>query len=128
VHVSPLAQASPQPPQLLSSVCVSEQTPVQQVSPPAQALPQAPQWLVFELVSLQLPEQQIWDAVQRVPQLPQLFASVLVVTQTPEQQVPAHPGQLVSAASPVPQPTPLVTQISSAAVVTTPVDAEIAVV
>ena len=56
-QVSPPLQTVPQPPQLPSSVLVSEQTPAQHSVPPVQALPQAPQfWSVA--IDVQLPEQQ----------------------------------------------------------------------
>jgi hypothetical protein len=66
VHFCPLEQTVPQPPQLLTSVCVSEQPP----------------------------EQQVWLLEQTVPQLPQLFPSVCVFEQVPAQLLVALLGHV----------------------------------
>lgn len=64
MHFCPLEQTVPQPPQLLASVCVSEQPP----------------------------EQHVWLLEQTVPQLPQLLPSVCVFEQVPAQFVCALVG------------------------------------
>jgi hypothetical protein len=68
----PAPQCCPQPPQLLASVWVLTQTPLQNCSPEGQA---------------QLPPLQLWPEGQACPQLPQLAGSVWVLIQVPLQRV-----------------------------------------
>jgi hypothetical protein len=68
-------QTKPQAPQLLLSLCVFVQAPLQSTWPPVQPVGQAP------LV-------QAWPLGQAVPQEPQFEGSALVVVQNPLQEVP----------------------------------------
>jgi hypothetical protein len=72
-------QAWPQVPQLLGSVWVSTQVPLQQLSPAEQAGLQT-----FWQVPL---TQVFWPAGQTLPQEPQLDESVWKFTQAPEQEL-----------------------------------------
>lgn len=72
VHPSALSpQELPHPPQLLASVRVFLQVPLQHSSLPLQVRPQAPQWATELLVSLQEPSQHFWLPAQAGP-LPHL--------------------------------------------------------
>ena len=81
-HVSPMAQAMPQPPQLVTSVATYLHDVVQHSAP--EATSQA-----LELPHLQLPLTQALDSSesQMLPQTPQLFVSDVVLLQVPLQQV-----------------------------------------
>jgi hypothetical protein len=114
VQVCPVWHALPQPPQLLWSVFVSTQVPLQfvwllghcavhtpfwHVSVRLHTLLQAPQFSGSEFVSTHMPLQvvcggehahcplwHVWPLEQTVPQSPQWLESVLVSTQAPPQQ------------------------------------------
>jgi hypothetical protein len=73
-HTFPPLQATPQPPQLLLSVCVFTHAPPQFVVPPIH---------VVEHVPLM----HTWPVVHAIVQLPQCIASVAVLMQVPLQSV-----------------------------------------
>ena len=77
-HIWVEPQAFPQKPQLLGSVLVLTQLPLQLVRPALQVMPQAPPEQVAEPLA---------GVGQTVPQLPQLLVSVLVLAQAPPQHV-----------------------------------------
>jgi hypothetical protein len=74
MHTAPPVHAMPQPPQLLGSVFVSTQAPVQLVVPAGHIVVQ-----VIEHTCI---------AVHIVPHAPQFCGSVFVSTQTPPHSVP----------------------------------------
>jgi hypothetical protein len=100
VQVCPEAQACPQVPQLLTSVCVFTQSPLQatfgavqevvqvpfeQTCPEAQACPQVPQLLLSVWVLVQTPLQVVFGAVQAVVQVPPVeLVQVVPVAQVPQ--------------------------------------------
>jgi hypothetical protein len=77
-----VAQLLPQAPQLLTSLPVLRQMPLQQTWPPGQSEPRFPQ--------VQCPLTQLSPAGQTWPQAPQLFASVVRWVSQPLAALPSQ--------------------------------------
>jgi hypothetical protein len=77
-QLCPAAQAAPQPPQLLTSVCSLTHRPLQRLKPALQLTPHAPLTQVGVALA---------GAVQTVPQAPQLCRSVCSFTHCPLQRL-----------------------------------------
>lgn len=101
LHVAPVAQARPQPPQWLVLVMGFTQAPAQQVRPAPHALPHAPQLAGSVCKFTHVPPQVVWPVPHAVkqtpplhdsparhalPHMPQLLVLVLVLVHAPAQQ------------------------------------------